>query len=181
MTDIEKELTELSLSLGAKKCAVIKETDVVCDRAFRAMCEKNVCGKYGRCYACPPDVGDIDERMNALTKYGHVFVYQTVGDLEDSFDIENMSLYAKKHNELTVKIKRFLKSAGYTDALVLGAGGCSLCERCAKITGEPCRHEEDRIESLESYGVHVSRLAESAGMKYINGQNTVTYFGAVFY
>ena len=29
--------------------------------------------------------------------------------------------------------------------------------------------------------MNVSRLAELAGMKYINGQDTVTYFGAVLF
>ena len=37
------------------------------------------------------------------------------------------------------------------------------------------------MASLEAYGVNVSELASASGMKYINGQNTVTYFGAVFF
>ena len=35
------------------------------------------------------------------------------------------------------------------------------------------------MSSLEAYGINVSVLAPQAGMKYINGINTVTYFGAV--
>ena len=35
--------------------------------------------------------------------------------------------------------------------------------------------------SLEAYGVSVSQLAELSGMRYINGENTVTYFGAVLF
>jgi hypothetical protein len=37
------------------------------------------------------------------------------------------------------------------------------------------------MASLEAYGFNVSRLAAAADMKYINGQNTVTYFGAVLF
>jgi len=33
--------------------------------------------------------------------------------------------------------------------------------------------------SLEGYGFIVSELAESAGIRYHNGANTVTYFGAL--
>ena len=44
---------------------------------------------------------------------------------------------------------------------------------------EPCRFPEKAIGSLEAYGVNVSLLAQTAGMRYINGQNTVTYFGAI--
>ena len=67
------------------------------------------------------------------------------------------------------------------DWLHLGAGGCRLCPVCAKRTNEPCRHPQDAMASLETYGVAVSELAASCGMKYINGQNTVTYFGAVLF
>ncbi|RAQ30001.1 hypothetical protein DPQ25_00325 [Hydrogeniiclostridium mannosilyticum] len=35
--------------------------------------------------------------------------------------------------------------------------------------------------SLEAYGVFVSKLAQACGMRYINGANTVTYFGVVLY
>ncbi|MEG1427664.1 MAG: DUF2284 domain-containing protein, partial [Oscillospiraceae bacterium] len=65
-------------------------------------------------------------------------------------------------------------------ALYLGAGGCGLCDTCAIVTGEPCRFPENALASLESYGVSVSELATACGMRYINGANTVTYFGAVF-
>ena len=71
--------------------------------------------------------------------------------------------------------------AAYPEALCLGAGGCTVCEVCAKRTGEPCRHPDLMTTSLETYGVNVSKLAPAAGMKYINGQNTVTYFGAVLF
>ena len=58
--------------------------------------------------------------------------------------------------------------------------GCRVCPVCGKRTGEPCRHPQQAISSLEAYGVNVSLLAQAAGMRYTNGQNTVTYFGAVF-
>jgi hypothetical protein len=34
---------------------------------------------------------------------------------------------------------------------------------------------------LEGCGIFVSKLAAQAGVNYINGANTVTYFGAVMY
>ena len=38
-----------------------------------------------------------------------------------------------------------------------------------------------RCSSWRLYGINVSELAASSGMKYINGQNTVTYFGALLF
>ena len=56
----------------------------------------------------------------------------------------------------------------------------NLCEQ-AKADGLPCRFPQKAIPSLEAHGIHVSKLAEACGMRYINGQNTVTYFGAVLF
>jgi hypothetical protein len=33
--------------------------------------------------------------------------------------------------------------------------------------------------SISSYGIIAAKLADCAGMPYINGENTVTYFGLV--
>ena len=37
------------------------------------------------------------------------------------------------------------------------------------------------MPSMESYGVNVYQTAQQAGLKYINGQDTVTYFGMVLW
>ena len=172
-----KSLVDKVISFGAYKAAVIPVSDIETDASFRTLCEQNVCGRFGRCYTCPPDVGEINELIAKLKSYKYALVYQSVGMLEDSFDIEGMHEAAVKHASLILAVHKEYAC----DVLHLGAGGCPLCERCAKITNEPCRHPSDAIASLEAHGVNVSRLAAVSGMKYINGQNTVTYFGAVFF
>ena len=87
----------------------------------------------------------------------------------------------KRTYPLAQALRDIFKHAGITKVLHLGAGGCGVCEVCAKKTGEPCRFPDKAMPSLEAYGVNVSELARAAGMKYVNGQNTVTYFGAVLF
>jgi len=124
----------------------------------------------------------IHELMDEIRAYDHVLVFQTIGELEDSFDIEGMYEAGSLHNNLSQNIKKIFADAdGIKDPLHLGAGGCRVCEKCSKITGEPCRFPDKAMSSLEAYGINVSKLAAAAGMKYINGVNTVTYFGAVFF
>ncbi len=80
--------------------------------------------------------------------------------------------------KLTVKVSEIC--ASFMDKYtLLGAGACNLCKTCGAIDNIPCRFPNKAIASLESYGIQVSTLAEKSGMKYINGQNTVTYFGAI--
>ena len=67
------------------------------------------------------------------------------------------------------------------NALHLSCGGCRLCQRCAKEDGEPCRMPEKAMSSLEGYCVDVYNTTKDTPLKYINGQNTVTYFGAILF
>ena len=179
--DLFLKLTDSVLSLGAYKAAVIDAKDIVTDRTFRDMCASNSCGMYGKCYMCPPDVGEIDELMAEIGNYDHALVYQTVTELEDSFDFEGMVEAKKKSYPIAQTLRGVFEGLGIQRVLHLCAGGCGVCPTCAKQSGEPCRFPDRAMPSLEAYGVNVSELAKTSRMRYINGQNTVTYFGAVLF
>lgn len=195
-----EQLKEKALALGAYRAEMVKVEDIALDPYFRKMCESNACGNYGRSYMCPPDIGGIEELMERFRTYELALVYQTVGKLEDSFDFEGMMEAAEGHNRLAQKLWDYtdelqdisaasgatalaaaegLPDASALEFLHLGAGGCRLCSVCGKKMGTPCAHPDRAMGSLEAYGVNVSELAKLAGMGYINGQNTVTYFGCV--
>ena len=176
-----ERIENLALSLGAYRASVIPVENIQTDAAFRDMCAANACGNYGRNWMCPPDAGDIHDLMAELRTYSYALVYQTVSELEDSYDFEGMMEAGARHNRLMVEIREKLADEPLARILHLGAGGCRMCEVCGKRTGEPCRHPDLAVASLETYGVNVSKLAPAAGMKYINGQDTVTYFGAVLF
>ena len=174
-------LEAIALECGCYKAKVIVTEKIETDRAFRDMCAMNSCGVYGKCWMCPPDVGDIDELMAKIRTYSYALVYQNVSELEDSFDFEGMIEAKKSFYVIPQAMRGVFSDNGITSALHLGAGGCGVCEVCAKRTNEPCRFPDLALSSLEAYGVNVSELAKNAGMKYITGQNTVTYFGAVLF
>ena len=174
-------LCRAAIDAGAHRASVIPVDLVETDRSFRTLCEQNVCGCYGRNWMCPPDAGAIDELIPVLRSYPYILVYQSVGQLEDSYDFEGMAASAVKHCDLMYKVNEYMKKQEFGRILCLGAGGCRICPVCARQTNEPCRHPDRATPSLEAYGVNVSTLAKAAGMKYINGQNTVTYFGAVLF
>lgn len=178
---ITKELVAAALELGAYKANVIPVRKIELDRSFRALCESNACGVYGKCHMCPPDVGGIDELMAEVGKYKYALVYQTVSELEDSYDFEGMAEAKKRFIPISLNLRKVFAEAGIEKVLHLGAGGCGICPICAKRIGDPCRRPDLAMPGLEAYGINVSRLAAAADMKYINGQNTVTYFGAVLY
>lgn len=167
---------ETALAFGAKNAAIVAVDQIELEAKFRELCASNACGMYGRCWTCPPDIGEIDALMEKLRSYRSALVYQTIFPLEDSFDFEGMMEAGRRHNELVQKLRKEIP-----EGLHLGAGGCKVCSPCAKQSDEPCRYPDRAIASLEAHGVNVSKLAALAGMKYINGANTVTYFGAIFF
>ena len=100
---IEK-LRQKALSLGAFRAEIVDVKDISMDESFRTLCESNACGNYGRNYMCPPDIGDIHELMENIRTFEKALVYQTVGELEDSYDFEGMMEVGARHNQLVQKL-----------------------------------------------------------------------------
>lgn len=173
-------LKKLVLECGASVVSSIKVKDIPFRTEFRKACERNLCGFYNACWVCPPAVGPIDALITRAKKSKYAIVFQSVYQLEDSFDIEGMSRAAKEHNALTQAVWECVKDLQGID-FILGAGSCTICKTCAKRTNEPCRFPDRAVASLEAYGIAVSELAELCGLRYTNGPNTVTYFGIIFH
>lgn len=174
------DLVKLALENGATKANVLSVEEIPLDPTLRAYCEANACGTYGKNYGCPPYAGTADEVMARMKKYERALVFQTISELEDSFDFEGMMEAGKKHKALTAEIYEAVKNM-QIPCLPLSAGACSVCEKCACLDKEPCRFPEKAISSMEAYCVNVSQLASKCGMRYTNGENTVTYFSAILF
>lgn len=174
------ELVRMALDAGASNAEIIEGDKLVASAGFRDLCRSNSCGRYGRSWACPPDVGEIDRLISELGKYGEVLIYQIICQLEDSCDVEGMDEAGKRLSELGQKIQAYC-SENIPGPFLHLSGSCRLCETCARISGEPCRFPDRMLPSLSGYGVDVYSTCLNTSMKYINGQNTVTYFGIVLF
>lgn len=174
-------LVQEAISAGALKAVEVPQEKIVLSEEFRKLCESNQCGVYGRCWMCPPAIGEIEPLMEKVRSYPKGLLYQTVGELEDSFDIEGMFEAKKVHAQVSQKIEAMAKGQMPGKYLHLTCGGCFLCDTCAITKNEPCRFPEKALSSLEGYGVDVYNTVKDTPLKYINGQNTVTYFGLVLF
>lgn len=172
-------LIQWALECGAANAAALPGDQVILDEGFRDICQSNACGNYGMCYMCPPDAGDIHAMMAQVRAYPYAVLYQTIHDLEDSYDYEGMVEAGKRHALVSQALEKRLREHHQGNYLHLTLGGCRLCDVCAKREALPCRVPDWALPSLESYGVNVYSTSQYAGLAYINGQNTVTYFGMV--
>jgi len=178
--DFETNILKLSEESGAFRSYIIDVDKIPFDKELRKYCAMNYCGFYGKNYACPPEVGEPDEVIEKAKSFKRALIFQTVTDLEDSYDFEGMEEAAKNHTKLSNQLNKEFKN-NVDVYLQLTVGACTVCEDCSIKEGLPCRLPDLAISSLEAYCMNVSTLAELCDMKYINGQNTVTYFGAFLF
>ena len=146
----------------------------------RDMCEQNTCGRYNTKWNCPPVCGTVAELEAACGNYSAGILVNCVKHLQDSFDWEGMLDGGRELCEVLLAIKGHADALGMDDYRIFGGGGCHGCEDCS-YPDVPCHYPDLRFTPIEACGVNVMQLAKDAGFKYINGQNTVTFFGMVLF
>ena len=147
--------------------------------AVREACERNVCGRYGKSWMCPPGVGDWEALEQEIKAYPFAAVFTCKYGLEDSFDFEGMQEGQRQAKRVFAAVVGAMRQAGER-FLALGSGGCDLCESCA-YPDAPCRFPDRATPSVEACGVNVMQLAKQIGVRYNNGPNTVTYFFVILF
>lgn len=182
---MEKKIADLITYLkeqGADNCAHLFTEKIPFNEEFRKPCEQNYCGHYNKNWMCPPNVGPFQELKEKALKYKEGILFQTICQLEDSYDFEGMEEGTQNHTKLLRKIiKKIEEESLFEDFLPLNVGPCSVCARCAIQKGEPCPFPTKAIASVEAYGIDVNAMVTSCGIPYNNGPNTVSYVSLILF
>lgn len=174
-----QRMIDIAKDNGAWEAAVLPTSHLRVYAEVRDICKKNSCGGYGRTWACPPAMGTIDECLDRCRSFGSMLLFTGKYDLEDSFDYEGMIEGKKSFQALVETIAAEVRAID-KNTLIFSGGGCRRCKTCT-YPEAPCRFPETLFPALEGAGFNVSELAKQAGIHYINGADTVTYFAAVFF
>ena len=145
----------------------------------RAMCAADKCRAYGRSWACPPACGSLEHCEKRINAYSDGILVQTVGNLEDEFDLEGIAAAQRLHSRRFDAFARQLRRM-IPDCLPLCAGTCTRCEVCT-YPDRPCRFPDKRLSSMEAYGLLVSEVCTASGMPYYRGEKTITFTSCVLY
>ena len=165
--------------IGIHQYGIVSPTAIVFDEEIRKICENNVCRLYGKTWACPPAVGTVSQCRERCLQYKNAMVFNGVYPLEDSFDYEGMREGHAQFKKLCDRLYEAVRPR-YDSFILLSNEGCNRCGTCT-YPNAACRMPDKLFPSLEGFGIHVAKLAASAGIHYINGANTVTYFGMLLY
>ena len=173
-----KTLLALAKELGFTEAVALDPQALVPKEDVRAMCASDKCHAYGKNWTCPPECGGLSACAARIKDCTQGILLQTVGTLEDSFDVEAMMDTEKVHRERFHTMAEKIRAI-YPDALCLGTGGCRICGKCAYP--EPCRFPDKACSSMEGYGLLVSEVCQSAGIPYYHGKNTIAYTACILF
>ncbi len=172
-----RKLVEESLQeLPVVQYAWLSEEEIPFSDRVREICESE-CPRCGTSWSCPPGVGTVEECRNRCAAFPEVFVFTTIAEVMDAADMEETLATRAAHEEVTKEIRGIFEKAGYR-TLALSADSCAICDKCA-YPDAPCRHPDRMLPCIESYGIIVPKLAEKAGIEFMNGSNIVTWFGMI--
>ena len=145
----------------------------------RDMCAADRCQAYGRTWTCPPACGTLEDFDARIAAHERCVIVQTVGTMEDDFDIEGiMEAEALHKRRFAAFADAARAAAGAAPLLALGAGACTLCAQCT-CPDEPCRQPERALTSMEAAGLLVSDVCAAAGIPYNHGRGTIAFTSCV--
>jgi predicted metal-binding protein len=178
----EADLIQIALDANAAHAAILETSKIQFHEDFRKACEKNFCRKYDTNWMGPPAIGPIAELMQRATAYSRGLLFQSVHPVASNFDMKGMLEAGKKHGVVFRNLMDCLRKKYPGESfLPLNAGCCSICEECAYLDHEPCRHPDQAVSSVEAYGINVIALQKSAGVPYYYGKNNVCFVGLILF
>ncbi|MDY4969894.1 MAG: DUF2284 domain-containing protein [Lachnospiraceae bacterium] len=173
--DVDR-IVSMGADAGFTCTAVINTDQITFNPDFRVCCEDNSCGKYGVNYTCPPDCGTTDQMRDRVLAHKYAIVFQTMWETPDTEDKEVIKKCKGKHNSM---IRRFIDELdpSYGGGFMIAASGCSLCQECAIVRGEPCLFPDKAASCASAYCIYVEDLAKKCGMEYDCGRGLTAFFG----
>jgi len=172
MTISKEKIMELAKDTGFEYFGVLDASKLRFRSEVRDMCAAGRCKAYGHNWACPPACGTIEEAAENAAKYKYGIIVQSVGQMEDDFDVETMQETERVQKERFEKMVDKLRDDG-VDVLPMSAGTCTKCKTCAYP--DPCRMPDRRLSSMEAYGLVVSDSCTLAGVDYYHGPQTMAF------
>jgi len=179
-------LLEEAKKLGAIEAKIVTSNKVVVEDRVVLKC-KSGCHLYGHKFVCPPFAPTPNEFRKMLKDYGHILIAKFPAEAEAEKDVGRSLLRNQYGPDTPLDLKNRTKdfwdawnndkrrillamldleksafNRGYTLAVALTAGSCTLCEKC-NIEGT-CTHPTMARYPEHALGVNVKKTLNNVGM-----------------
>ena len=146
---------------------------------IRYIC-RTECPMYGRTWACPPAVGEVETCKEKCLSYQNCLVIGTIVEVADSADIQESLATRFDHEKITNQVRELMREQGVSP-YILSTEACAVCQRCAYLDGLPCRMPGKMHPCVESHGINIIPTLEENGLDFVYGANIVTWYSLFFY
>ena len=172
---LEQQLSELPLYIYS----FIDPKKLEFSQRIRWICEHE-CPMYGKSWACPPGVGEVEQCRAKCAQYENCLLISTIVEVRDISDIRETLDTRGGHEAVTNQVRDLMREQG-VKPYVLSTEACAVCERCAYLDGLPCRLPGRMHPCVESHGINIMPLLEELGVTFQYGENVVTWFSLLFF
>ena len=138
------------------------------------------CPMYGKTWACPPAVGEVEACRAKCLGYESCLVIGTIVEVSDIANIGETLATRHEHEKITNQVRDLMREQGITP-YILSTEACAVCERCAYLDGLPCRMPGKMHPCVESHGINIVPLLEENGLPFLQDVNTVTWYSMLFF
>lgn len=173
----KEEIEEILSKYPILQYEFCRTEEVTFSDKVREIC-RTECDRYGKSWSCPPGVGTVEECKNRCLAYPNVCLYTTQAEVSDTAVFAEALASRTEHEKITREVLADMRAAG-AKCFALSGESCQICEQCAYP--HACRHPEQMIPCIESYGILVVNLTEKYGIEFYTDSHTVTWFGMIFY
>ena len=176
---MDRERLEAQLSaLPLLQYEFISTSDLTFSERIRYIC-RTECPMYGKSWACPPAVGEVNECRERCLRFDSALLISTITEVSDIANIDETLATRAPHEEITRSVHALVREQA-EETMVLSTEACAHCERCS-YPDAPCRFPEKMYPCVESHGIVVTALAERYGIQFLAEGNLVTWFSLIFY
>ena len=172
---LEQQLMELPLYVYT----YIDPKSLDFSERIRYIC-KAECPMYGKTWACPPAVGEVEECKAKCLKYNSCLLVGTITEVVGEPSMEQSLATRPEHEKITNQIRDLFREQGI-EPYILSTEACSVCERCAFLDGLPCRLPGRMHPCLESHGINIVPTLEENGLDFIFGLDVITWYSLLFF
>lgn len=140
---------KLALEMGAADAVLFEDNQICWDSRTLLKCMYG-CPDWGRNHTCPSRPGN-----------------PTMAELKEMFSRYRWGVIIHTHDKrLSQKISLRIESAAFHDGyyFAMSLSDCGLCDECAAVNSQPCRHVREARPAFHSVGIDVFKTVKQIGL-----------------